>query len=48
MARMLELMDMAHRRPKDQWWLDLRPVVRAVSEPPPPVLAAPRAPSAGQ
>ena len=47
MARMLELMDMAHRRPRDQWWLDLRPVVRAVSEPPPPVLAGPRAPSAG-
>ncbi|AKT50712.1 6-phosphofructokinase [Arsenicicoccus sp. oral taxon 190] len=33
LARMPELMDLVHRRPRDQWWLDLRPVVRAVSEP---------------
>ncbi|MCH8614327.1 6-phosphofructokinase [Arsenicicoccus dermatophilus] len=32
-ARMHDLMDLVHRRPRDQWWLDLRPVVTAVSEP---------------
>jgi len=27
------LADMAHHRPKEQWWLDLRPIVRLMSQP---------------
>lgn len=33
MAHMTEEMDLKFRRPKKQWWLALRPVVKAVSDP---------------
>ena len=31
--RIMEHLDTANRRPKEQWWLDLRPVIRAVADP---------------
>jgi 6-phosphofructokinase 1 len=31
-ARMMEEMDPTFKRPKDQWWLQLRPVIAAVSD----------------
>ena len=35
-ASMMTLMDRTYRRPHDQWWLQLREVVRAVAEEPKP------------
>ncbi len=32
LAHLNEAMDLRFRRPKDQWWLSLRPVVRAVAD----------------
>ncbi|HSK34110.1 MAG TPA: 6-phosphofructokinase, partial [Propionicimonas sp.] len=32
MAEMMAEMDLTFRRPKDQWWLALRPVMRAVAD----------------
>jgi 6-phosphofructokinase 1 len=32
MSAMPSLVDATHRRPRDQWWLDLRSVVRTVSD----------------
>ena len=32
-CRMTEMVDWTHRRPKEQWWLGLRPVVEAVALP---------------
>ena len=31
--RIMEHLDTENRRPKEQWWLDLRPVIRAVADP---------------
>ncbi|MDO5671593.1 MAG: 6-phosphofructokinase [Actinomycetaceae bacterium] len=33
MERMMDDVDVQHRRPKKQWWLDLQPVVGVVSDP---------------
>jgi 6-phosphofructokinase 1 len=30
-AHLPELMDMKHRRPREQWWLRLRPIADVVS-----------------
>ncbi len=32
------MQDHVHRRPKDQWWLDLRPIVKLLAQPGPEVL----------
>jgi 6-phosphofructokinase 1 len=32
MAEMMAEMDLTFRRPKDQWWLALRPVMKAVAD----------------
>lgn len=31
------MLDTVHRRPKEQWWMDLRPIVRLLSQPGPEV-----------
>jgi 6-phosphofructokinase 1 len=31
LAEMPELADAAHMRPKEQWWLDLRPIARLMA-----------------
>ncbi len=33
LAAMPEMMDMTYLRPKDQWWLDLRPVIQLLAQP---------------
>ncbi len=32
MSHMMDEMDTEYRRPKEQWWLALRPVMRAVAD----------------
>jgi 6-phosphofructokinase 1 len=32
-SRMADMVDWNYRRPKDQWWLELRPVVQAMAQP---------------
>ena len=34
LSRMSEMVDWTYRRPKEQWWLELRSVVRAVAKSP--------------
>ena len=31
--RMHDFVDLEHRRPTEQWWLDLRPVMQAMARP---------------
>ncbi|MEI2781690.1 MAG: 6-phosphofructokinase [Candidatus Competibacter sp.] len=33
LKRMADMVDWTYRRPKEQWWLELRPVVQALAEP---------------
>lgn len=32
LSHMMEVIDKTHRRPRKQWWMDLRPVLQAVSD----------------
>ena len=33
LKQMLDVVDLEHRRPLEQWWLDLRPVMQALAQP---------------
>jgi 6-phosphofructokinase 1 len=33
LKQMLDVIDLEHRRPLEQWWLDLRPVMQALAQP---------------
>jgi 6-phosphofructokinase 1 len=33
MEDFLRMVDLEHQRPKQQWWMDLRPIVRLLAQP---------------